>query len=471
MLFLLIAFLVFLLVLAGVIFCMQPTCEPLQWVCALFGVGKKKEVVEFFFKLASGWILMVGLFVAYQRSKAHLQEAQASTAGQQQGQFRDAIKHLGHKSASVRQGGIHALFQLALKQDDFRVAVAETLCAHLRGITQDKEYLTQHKNTPSAEVQSLLTLLFVEGAHGTTPETFWKGIRPNLLGCSFRGAELTGARFYKADLRGAQFQGARLTGAEFQGADLRYAQFQEAVLIRGKFNGALFKDARFQGAQFQGANLRYTQFRGVNLSRAQFQGVEFSFHGAQFQCADLSYAQFRGIDLCCVEFQGAALCYAQFQGANLSHVQFQGAKLMGANFQGAYTLDLGASSLEVQNLRRVSPIGGIRDRVGHKTKLSQVVFSGGLSDKQVERWVADLEKIAENLDPARVDLIPTVVCFLEGGIERFKKTMENHVGKDKSNELPKGVITGTYSEEKAEKWIAAYQDALAEDPPSNSQQG
>ena len=314
---------------------------------------------ELLWRLTAGVVALFGLVVAKRRADAMANTAKAAEAGNRQRAFKDGLEHLGNDKSSVRQGGAHALFHLALEDEKLRASIADVLCAHIWETTGDKDYQEQNKDKPSAEMQSLLRLLFTtEIVDERRVGRFWEGITPDLNGGYFRGVELEGARFQGAKLNSAQFQeaslgeanfrGASLREAQFQGADLDRAQFQWASLEKAQFHRASLVEAQFHRAslveaQFQRASLVEAQFQRASLRRAQFQGAlleaaqfqRASLAGAQFQRTSLWAAQFQRASLEVTQFQGASLGGAQFQGASLEGAQFQGASLEGARFQGA----------------------------------------------------------------------------------------------------------------------------------------
>ena len=140
--------------------------------------------------------------------------------------------------------------------------------------------------------------------------------------------------------------------------------------------------------------------------------------------------------------QGATLTEAQMQGATLTEAQMQGATLTGAQMQGI---------VRDEWLAYVSFEDCIRNQVGKKTDfyLSKVIFSGGLSQGDVNSLVKDLSD--EKADTLREKLTP-------------------HIDKPESNELPKdsGAETKAYTKEDAEKWIAEYKKAMSEVPRADS---
>ena len=87
--------------------------------------------------------------------------------------------------------------------------------------------------------------------------------------------------------------------------------------------------------------------------------------------------------------------------------------------------------------------------IGKESDLSGVIFAGGLSQEYVDALVEGLPG------------------------DRAKKSRErltSHIDQPKSNQLPEnsGAITGSYTAEEAEKWIAEYEQAMSEVPGDDS---
>ena len=253
--------------------------------------------------------------------------------GTEQGQERlkNAIEHLGHNSASVRLSGAYELFHLARDTPDFRLAVLDILCAHIRQTTDEPEYRKDYECKPSEEIQSLLTLLSVQ------KHEVFTGLAINLQGSWLSGSNLREARLEKANLSGAQLHRANLWGAQLHRANL-------------------------WGAQLHGANLWAAQLHGANLWAAQL-------HGAFLQAARLHGADLRGAEL-----HEANLRDAQLHGANLLGAELHGADLAGVLLHGASSY-----------MRKLSePFeASINGRIGEQSDLSRAIFAGGLTPKDV----------------------------------------------------------------------------------------
>ena len=386
-----VAVLAALLVILLAFFLIVVIREP-EWFYRLSGIanGDKRK----FTALKSLGIAMGGVILAIQAANSHRRavameesaraqvrasEAQADAAKQQaeanrnaekglrQERLKNAIEHLGNPSPSIRMGGAYELFHLAEDTEEWRWTIFDILCAHIRRTTGEPEYREKHKEAPSEEIQSLLTLLFVQ------EHEVFNGLHINLQGSWLNGANLEEARLQKAILSEAHLQGALLDYAHFQGAVLRRVYLQGADLF---------------GAQLQGAELRR----------------------------------------------------ARLQGADLSVAELQGANLWDAHLQGAIS---GMSEPRVEFAERMM------EQIGQPSELFGVVFAGGLSKQDMDALVKGLSD-----EEARV----------------LRGKLEPRIDKPKSHELPEnsGAITGAYSKEQAEEWIAEYEAAMAEVPKKDA---
>ena len=421
----------------------------------------RETVIKYLGFSISGLAIFLGIYVASRRTGA-MEEGNRQTV------FRDAVTHLGSESVVTRVAGVYTLHSLARREESMRPVIGETLLAHIRVGTQESKYQEKNKSRPSYDIKLLLDFLF------RSKERFlFETQRVDLRQAYLRGANLMKAQLQEADLREAQLQGARLneaqlqkahlSRAQLQGAHLSGAQLQEAYLIEAQLQGAHLSGVQLQGgnlsaAQLQGADLNEAQLQGAGLSQAQLQGADLSkaqlqeahlsqaqlqgayLKGAQLQGAHLRGAQLQRAILSEVQLQGATLSEAQLQGAHLGWSQLQGARLKGAQLQGA---DLrgaqlqGAFSIEPFRSEVVPFEKWIRSRIEKDSDLSGAVFSGGLTQKEVDNV---------------------------GGTNRLRRRLQPHVGEDVSDELPEnsGAITGKYTQKDAKKWIAEYRKEIGE---------
>lgn len=427
--------LIVLLILFVVVFVVVMSSENPEWIFNLLGIAEngesKYEALKFLGIGMGGVLVALQALMSYKRAKAMEDTAQAQAdaanaqarateeqakanqhteQGQRQERFRNAIEHLGHKSDSVRLGGAYELFHLAKDTEELRQTVLDILCAHIRWTTSKSKYREKHKSKPSEEVQSLLTLLFVQ------EHEVFKGRHINLQGSWLNGVNLAEACLKKAVLTEAHLQGADLAGAHLQRADFIEARLQGAILSTANLQGTWLRAAHLQGARLSWARLQEALLRG-----------------AQLQGAALRETQLQGADLDMAQLQGAWLRGTQLQGADLDKTCLQGALLLEANLQGAQSqVYLSSTFTFSQRMRKL---------IGQESDLSGVIFEGGLSQE-------DLDSLVEG--------------FPDKKAKELREKLESHIGKPISYQLPQdsGAITGSYTKEDAEKWIAEYEKAM-----------
>ena len=373
----------------------------------LLGLSEKNEILKFLGIGMGGLLVALQVVMSYKRAKAMEGTAAYAEHGQRQERLKNAIEHLGNGSDSVRLGGAYELFHLAKEFRDLGQTVLDILCAHIRRTTRLDEYQNKHASEPSEEVQSLLTLLFVE------EHRVFEGLRGNLEGSFLNGARLAEAHLAQTSLRNAELRNALLAKAQLQESDLGFAHLQGADLTYATLEGATLWSAELQGAFLRNANLQ-----GDLLL-------------ANLQNAHLVEARLRGADMRRACLQGADLSGAELQGARLDFAQLQDASLKGAAFQG---VDSKSGS------DRRDPVTQIRDRTRRESDLSTVTFSGGLTQEKVEALTSDLS---------------------DGWAEQLRARLEPHVGKPENRRPPDGVDVGTYTEAQPENWIAEYEKAVA----------
>ena len=447
--------------------------------------GLKNKILTFLGLSMGGVLLALQAVIANMRAKAmentaiaqvdvatvqaRATEEQATAnknteKGQRQERLKNAIEHLGHDSVSIHLGGAYELFHLAQDTEELRQTVLDILCAHIRRTTSESKYREAHKSKPSEEVQSLLTLLFVQDDDHHT----FKGLHTNLQGGWLNGVDLSKARLEKAVLTEAYLQGATLIEAQLQGAyligaQMQKANFTEANMQRVSFHkahmqradlsnaclhGSILNDARLHGANLIGANLQESGLNDTYLQGAYLEVTKMqmaSLAGAHMQGAFLRMAKLHGVNLRNTQMQGAFLHSVQLHGAEFSSLQnrrhfnemlYQGINPEPAHIQGVRDFGDEVSGNFAHRMR---------DRIGKENDLSGVTFAGGLSREYVNSIVKGLSEVRA---------------------KELREILEPHIDQPASHELPEnnGAITEPYTEEEAEKWIAEYEAAMLEVP-------
>ena len=238
-----------------------------QFMFHFLGLSEKSEVLKYLGISVGGLVLILQAVIANRRANAMQQTAEAQVRanentehGLRQERLKNAIEHMGSESESVRLGGAYELFHLAQDMMDngsIQQTVLDIFCAHIRRTTGEDAYQDKHSSKPSEEIQSLLTLLFVQ------EHDVFAGLRINLRESWLNGAELRRARLREADLRKAILVNTHLKEARLERTCLREADLPEAQLQR----------AVLSEAQLQGADLSFGQLTYAFLSRANLQGA------------------------------------------------------------------------------------------------------------------------------------------------------------------------------------------------------
>ena len=318
---------------------------------SLFGVSEKFRILEFLGIAMGGILLAIQAAISYKRATAMEDAARAQAGatdhqakanlnaeqGQRQERFKNAIEHLGHRSDSVRLGGAYELFYLARDTEDIRQTVLDILCAHIRRTTSDAEYRNRFRWKPSEEIQSLVTLLFVQS------HSVFEGLKANLSASWLNGADLRGARLQEGILTRAHLQWAKLQKANLELASLENVHMQEANLTKARMPRVRALFANLQGvhahAHLEGAVLHLANMQGAKCSNASLIG------------ADLSATNLQGSDLAGAYLAGANLRGAKLQGAFLGGTHLQGANLDQAKLQGVTSRDRPNMSKFSENIR------------------------------------------------------------------------------------------------------------------------
>ena len=402
-----------ILVLLFATFLTVVICDDPQWIYPRLGLetkSGKNEALKFLGIGMGGLLIAIQAVMSYKRAKALEDTVKNTEQGQRQERLKNAIEHLGNDRDSVRLGGAYELFHLAEDAKDLgqRQTVLDILCAHIRWTTGEPKYREKHQSKPSEEIQSLLTLLFVQKHEVFTERDI------NLQGSCLNGSNLRHARLEKAHLEGAQLH--------------------KAILFNAQLHGAHLSDA-----QLHGAHLSYAQLHGAHLERAQLHGAHL--WQAQLHGAHLERAQLHGARLLSAQLHGAHLFEAQLHGAYFGNAQLHEASFYRAQLHGA--------SSNSNNLRDSSgPFEAfINKGIGEKSDLSGAIFTGGLSRK-------DIASIGKGLP--------------DEDAKRLRERLEAHIGPRGSRVfvLPEKseAKMGEYTKEDADRWIAEYKTALC--PPA-----
>ena len=282
----------FLMVVLFVLLCLFISVVGIDypiWTKRYLGLTEKNEVLKFLGIGMGGVLVALQALMSYKRARAleETADAQAKATdaqakanentekGQRQERLKNAIEHLGHDKDSVRLGGAYELFHLAEETKEWRQTILDILCAHIRWTTRERKYGEEYLWEPSEEIQSLLTLLFVQ------KHEVFTGLDINLRESRLNGSNLSQARLGKANLIGAWLHGAHFFEAQLHGADLFEAQLHGAHLLRTQLHGADLSEAQLLGASSRPGDLYEDEpFEAVINTRI---GKESDLSGAIFE--------------------------------------------------------------------------------------------------------------------------------------------------------------------------------------------
>ena len=355
-----------------------------ECISQLLGVSEenKNKTLTFLGIGMGGVLLALQALMSYRRAKAmeETANAQANAAkaqakanehteqGQRQGRLKNAVEHLGHGAVSVRLGGAYELLHLAQDTPALSRAILDVLCGHIRWTTGHEEYQREHPSKPSEEVQSLLTMLFVQN------HEVFRGVRANLQGSCLNGADLEGARLDKANLNGAHLRGAILWQAYLRGADFLEAFLNGAGLGYAHLQGALLSGAKLYGATLSGANLQ-----GAILVEAHLQGTWLI--GAQLRGVRSNKERILEIPPTFAERMKASVN----QGSDLSGVVFAGGLLPG----DVDSIVTGLSNEDEGKLReRLEPHINQSPIYNNLHHLGSGAVTTPYTEEEAEQWIA-----------------------------------------------------------------------------------
>ena len=399
-----------------------------EFVLELLGEERKREALKVLGFAMGGVLLVLNAVVLHRRARAAERAAEVLAEGMrrraesgedpERGLVRrrlgNAVEHLGHTSPAVRMGAAHQLFRLAEDVPELRHKALDMLCAHIRQTTGEAEYWKRFDMKPSAEIQELLTLLFVED------HTLFSGLR--------------------IDLRESWLNGADLEEGRLWGANLRHAHLERAILSDARLDRAFLTEAHLTGAWMRGASLReanicLANMQECSLQEAQLQGV--AGFGGLLTAATLSEAQLQGASLPGADLSGAILARAEMQGAKLSSADLRDTILDDLNLRGAGETEWSSRNSFAERMRMSA---------GKNSDLSTVAFRGEMLRECVEEVVggglAEDRNNGSSRGPAK------------------------NGGKWSGHGLPEGasVVVGRYTHEDAERWIAEHERAMSEVP-------
>ena len=403
-----ITLLVFLLVVLLTVFVIVIFSEQPQWVYDLLGIAKteesKYESLKFLGISMGGILVALQALMSYKRAKAIEDTAHAQAKATE-----EQAKANQHTEDGQRQDRLkNAIEHLGHRSESVRMGGA---------------YELFHLAEDTAELRHTVHDILCSHIRWTTRKKKYR--QTNMSKPSEEIQSLLTLLFVlphgvfascHINLQGSWLNGANLNDASLNHADFSHAYLRGVWLSDAQLYGTRFFEAHMQGAYLVGAHLNGSRFYRAQLQRA-------NFGKAWLRGADLFEAELQCANLYSVQLQGAILGVAQLQEANLANTQTQGVRC---------EQDISRSFAEC-----------VRNSIGKETDLSGVIFSGGLTIDEIESFVESLSDDDEAM--------------------LLREELKSHIGKPPSCKLPQdsGVITGAYTEEEAEMWIAEYEEAVS----------
>ncbi|WP_030184811.1 pentapeptide repeat-containing protein [Streptomyces sp. NRRL S-813] len=244
------------------------------------------DLVKLSFGVVAGAGALVALVVAYRRQRVDEDGALREATRLHTERFTTAVSQLGHDSAAVRLGGVHALAGLAddAPTRDLRQTCIDVLCAYLRLPYTSEADLpagdaeARHAYLALREVRHTVIRL-VRDHLGLDPEHphSWQGHDFDFTGVTFDGGDFSYATFSggTVSFRGSTFSGGEVTfyRSTFSGATVNFIETTfsgtTANFDRSRFSGG---EVIFRGSTFSGGE--------VNFDEATFSGATVDFRGA-----------------------------------------------------------------------------------------------------------------------------------------------------------------------------------------------
>jgi hypothetical protein len=193
-----------------------------------FGINEMKDFFTFWIALFGVIGVVYNIFQNQRRITNQEKQLTYQAKQQRDGRFSTGVELLGHKSQSVRIGGVYNLFFLAKENPiEYKESVFEILSFHVKDIIDNSS-----KEPVTNEIQTIIDLLLkkYEGEFvfpGCVIKS-WNGLNlfmanfsaANLFQANLAGANLVGAHIAEANFSGANLSGAYLTGAYLSKIDL-----------------------------------------------------------------------------------------------------------------------------------------------------------------------------------------------------------------------------------------------------------
>ncbi len=316
------------------------------------------DLVKLSFGVVAGAGALVALVVAYRRQRVDEDGALREATRLHTERFTTAVGQLGHASAAVRLGGVHALAGLAddAPTRELRQTCIDVLCSYLR-----LPY-TAEADLPAGDAEARHNYLALREVRHTVIRLIRDHLRletEHLHSWQGHDFDFTGATFDGGDFTEATFSGGTVSfdEAAFSGGEVA---FHRTIFSGGKvsFNAAKFSGGAvvFSGATFSGSTVEFGKatFSGsmVYFNRLTVCAGVLNFYGAAFSGGTVKVKEGR--------FSGGTVSFhsTTFSG---STVNFHGTSFSGSavDFKEAV---FSSGTIDFRQARGTAPSGLVPSR-------------------------------------------------------------------------------------------------------------
>ena len=373
----------------------------LEWMgrrLGLDGIKEKNDILSFLGIAMGGILIALQALAAYRRAKA-MEDAASAQA--------DAAK--AQAAASEAHAQANQYTEHGQRQERLKNAIEHL--GHDSGFVRlGGAYELFHLAEDTQELrQTILEILCVhirrttsEGAYRNNHSSKPSEEIQSLLTLLFIKDHKVFSGCY------INLQGSWLNGANLQGARLMNAYLHSVHLKKTSLANAKMQSANLDNAKLINADLNWARMQRANLNNADLTGADLM--GTKMQVANLVYAKLIDTDLCWTEMQAAYLFETQMQGAFFDKVQMQAVNSLGWEF--SFHSDKPFHSI-------------IKEGINMESNLIGMHFIDKNNDQENKLTIDDM------------------------------LAMGNII-------MEEDIIIEPYTEEEAEKWIAEYDEAMAD---------
>ncbi|MDR0511013.1 MAG: pentapeptide repeat-containing protein [Rikenellaceae bacterium] len=228
-----------------------------------FGAGKagQGELFKVCLTVVGGIGALIALYYSARRVRT-MEKGNVDT------RFNNAVGHLGSDNATVVQGGIHALHQIAVGNREYTRVVHNLFCSFLRENSAKLYEGIDFDTTPDkcpVIIQALIDYLFrpyngKESVYKDFPADLSFG---TFINCKFMNLSLNNTCFSRCNLKKCYFYETELNECKFVGTTLIKCGFAKTMLNKCNFMGATLEECCTWG----NAILECCCFAGTTLNK------------------------------------------------------------------------------------------------------------------------------------------------------------------------------------------------------------